>query len=35
MHIYPYGGHGFSLAIHQEGYLHTWIDRLDDWLKTL
>ena len=35
MHIYPYGGHGFSLAIHQEGYLHTWSNRLDHWLKTL
>lgn len=35
MHIYPYGGHGFSLAINQEGYLHTWLDRLDDWLKTI
>ncbi|AUC22881.1 MULTISPECIES: alpha/beta hydrolase [Polaribacter] len=35
MHIYPYGGHGFSLAINQKGYLHTWLDRLDDWLKTM
>ena len=34
MHIYPYGGHGFSLAINQKGYLHTWLDRLEDWLKT-
>ncbi|MDN3618841.1 alpha/beta hydrolase [Polaribacter undariae] len=35
MHIYPYGGHGFSLAVNQKGYLHTWLDRLDDWLKTM
>jgi len=34
MHIYPYGGHGFSLAIGQ-GYLSTWPERLADWLKNL
>ena len=33
MHIYPTGKHGFSLAINKKGYLHTWLDRLDDWLK--
>ncbi|ALJ04969.1 esterase [Pseudalgibacter alginicilyticus] len=32
MHIYPYGGHGFSLAIGKD-YLQTWPDRLYDWLK--
>lgn len=35
MHIYPYGKHGYSLATTKEGYLHTWLDRLDDWLKNL
>ena len=34
MHIYPYGGHGFSLAI-DKGRLQTWSDRLADWLKDL
>lgn len=34
MHIYPYGGHGFSLATNQKEYLHTWLDRLYDWLET-
>ncbi len=32
MHIYPEGGHGFSLAI-GKGYLQTWTDRCIDWLK--
>ncbi|MFP4365660.1 MAG: alpha/beta hydrolase [Bacteroidales bacterium] len=32
MHIYPYGGHGYSLAIGR-GYLQSWTDRLNDWLK--
>jgi acetyl esterase/lipase len=32
MHIYPTGKHGFSLAINKEGYLHTWLDRMHDWL---
>ena len=31
MHIYPYGGHGYALAINK-GYLQTWTDRLKDWL---
>ncbi|MEM1120952.1 MAG: family 16 glycoside hydrolase [Bacteroidota bacterium] len=31
MHVYPEGGHGFSLAI-GKGYLQTWTDRLGDWL---
>lgn len=34
MHIYPYGGHGFSLAI-GKGYLQTWTDRCLDWLRAL
>ena len=34
MHIYPYGGHGFSLAI-GKGYLQTWTDRCIDWLRSL
>ena len=34
MHIYPYGGHGFALAI-GKGYLHTWTDRLYDWIQNL
>jgi acetyl esterase/lipase len=33
-HIYPEGGHGFSLAI-GKGYLETWTDRCIDWLKSL
>ncbi len=32
MHIYPYGGHGFSLATGR-GYLSTWPDRMADWLE--
>jgi acetyl esterase/lipase len=32
MHIYPYGGHGFSLAI-GKGRLQSWIDRLGEWLE--
>ena len=35
MHIYPTGKHGFSLAINQEGYLHTWLDRLYDWIESM
>ena len=31
LHVYPEGGHGYSLAIGQ-GYLQTWTDRLVDWL---
>ena len=34
MHIYPEGGHGFSLGL-GKGYLQTWPDRLYDWLKHL
>lgn len=34
MHIYPAGGHGFSLAL-GKGYLETWTDRCIDWLKSL
>jgi acetyl esterase/lipase len=34
MHIYPYGGHGFSLAVNK-GYLQSWTSRLQDWLQHL
>ena len=34
MHLYPYGGHGFSFAI-GKGYLSTWPDRVIDWLNWL
>jgi acetyl esterase/lipase len=34
MHIYPEGGHGFSLAI-DTYYLETWTDRCILWLKRL
>lgn len=34
MHIYPKGGHGFSLAIGQ-GHLQTWVDRLSEWIDSL
>ena len=34
MHIYPYGGHGFSLAIGR-GHLSTWTDRVIDWIFSL
>lgn len=34
LHIYPEGGHGFSLAIGRS-YLETWPDRCIDWLKSL
>ncbi len=33
MHVYPYGGHGYSLAIGQ-GYLSSWTNRVIDWLKS-
>jgi acetyl esterase/lipase len=33
-HIYPEGGHGFSLAI-GKGHLSTWPDRCVDWLNWL
>ena len=32
MHIYPYGGHGYGLAI-GKGRLATWPDLLIDWLR--
>ncbi len=32
LHLYPYGGHGYSLAIGQ-GYLSTWPDRVIDWIR--
>ena len=31
MHIYPFGGHGFALALDQ-GYLSSWTDRCIDWM---
>lgn len=34
MHIYPQGGHGYSLAI-GKGLLQTWPDRLFEWLESL
>lgn len=34
LHIYPYGQHGFSLAI-GKGYLSTWPDRVIDWIRNL
>ncbi|MBN2029311.1 alpha/beta hydrolase [bacterium] len=34
MHIYPEGGHGFSLAI-GNNHLHSWTERCIDWLKWL
>ena len=34
LHIYPYGGHGYSLAIGQ-GHLSTWPDRVYEWIKYL
>lgn len=32
MHIYPYGGHGYSLAI-GKGHLSTWPDRVLEWIQ--
>jgi acetyl esterase/lipase len=32
MHIYPYGGHGYSLAI-GKGHLATWPDRVLEWIR--
>jgi acetyl esterase/lipase len=32
MHIYPYGGHGYSLAIGR-GHLATWPDRVLEWIR--
>ena len=34
MHIYPYGGHGYSMAI-GKSYLQNWTDRLYEWLISL
>ena len=34
MHIYPLGGHGYSLAL-KKGYLQTWPNRMYDWLQGL
>lgn len=34
MHIYPEGGHGYSLAIGQES-LSNWFNQLIDWIETL
>ena len=34
MHIYPYGGHGFGLAVGR-GYLETWTERLAEWMRSL
>jgi len=34
MHIYPYGGHGYSLAI-GKGHLSTWPDRVIQWIRYL
>jgi acetyl esterase/lipase len=32
LHIYPYGGHGYSLAL-RKGHLSTWPDRVLDWIR--
>jgi len=32
LHIYPYGGHGYSLAI-GKGHLSTWPDRVIEWIR--
>lgn len=34
LHVYPYGGHGFGLAIGRD-YLQSWTQRLADWLLYL
>jgi len=34
LHIYPFGGHGFSLAIGKD-YLETWTERFIDWFRFL
>ena len=34
MHIYPKGGHGFSLAIGQ-GHLEMWKEECLDWIENL
>jgi len=32
LHIYPYGGHGYSLAV-GKGHLSTWPDRVVQWIR--
>ena len=34
LHIYPTGGHGFSLAL-GKGHLEMWKEECLDWLKTI
>ncbi|SIT16867.1 Acetyl esterase/lipase [Zobellia uliginosa] len=34
LHIYPTGGHGFSLGL-KDPYLRTWTDNLCEWLRSL
>jgi acetyl esterase/lipase len=34
MHVYPYGGHGYSLA-NGKGHLSTWPDRVLDWIRSV
>lgn len=34
LHIYPYGGHGYSLAV-GKGHISTWTDRVIDWIRYL
>jgi hypothetical protein len=34
LHVYPYGGHGYSLAI-GKGHLSSWPDRVIDWIRYL
>jgi dipeptidyl aminopeptidase/acylaminoacyl peptidase len=34
LHIYPFGGHGFSLAIGKE-YLQNWTDRFMEWFQVV
>jgi dipeptidyl aminopeptidase/acylaminoacyl peptidase len=31
LHVYPYGGHGFSLAT-QDIHLRTWMERVMEWM---
>lgn len=35
MHIYPYGGHGYSIATDQGGHLATWPELLVGWLERI
>jgi acetyl esterase/lipase len=34
MHIYPHGGHGFSLAV-GKGHLEGWTERVNEWVRSL